>query len=162
MSKKRGNKTAVRPTAAIQFRAETDGVSSLVPVDVHSLIFSVKCTQCGCIRDTVRIEDEEQEVEGSRGTASFIMNCRDCKRQCKVTYCSIELETSGDYSEWKPIITVDCRGCEIVSVACDNWTITSESNNTYDWDAADDFFEYDAELEKPVTVSKVQFRVVGT
>jgi hypothetical protein len=163
MSKKKANKTAARPTAAVEFRAEADGVASLSPAALHSLLFTIRCTQCGCARDNLRIGDEEQEVEGSRATAHFLMSCRDCQRQCKASYVSVQLEGPGEggCAEWRRILTLDCRGCEIAAVACDNWKITSESNTAYEWDAADDFFEYDAELERPVTVTQVQFRVVA-
>lgn len=161
------SKRKARPTDAIEFKAETDGVKLLTPCGHHSFLFEIKCTQCGCVRSGVRFEDEEQDVEGSRGTASFVMKCKDCQRQCKVSYTGASFaDESGDdethdYSEWSRVVTVDCRGCEIASVTCDAWKITSESDNVYDWNADEDFFEYDADLEKPVTVSGLTFQVVS-
>lgn len=166
MSKKGKNKTAARPTDAIEFKAETDGVKLLTPCEYHSFLFNVKCTQCGCVRSGIRIEDEEHDVEGSRGTASFVMKCKDCQRQCKVSYTGASFaevfsgQEAQDYSDWSRVITLDCRGCGIDSVTCDAWKVTSESDNVYDWNADEDFFEYDADLEKPVTVSGLTFRVV--
>ena len=162
MSKKSKNKTAARPTDAVEFKAETDGVKLLRPCEHHSFLFNVKCTQCGCVREGVRIEDEEQEVEGSRGTASFAMKCKDCQRQCKVSYTEFTPEHEGkDYSEWTRVVTLDCRGCSVDKVTCDAWKVTSESDNTFEWNADEDFFEYDEDLEKPVTVTGLTFRVVS-
>jgi hypothetical protein len=51
------------------------------------------------------------------------------------------------------LVTVDCRGYAIDSVSCDAWQITSESGTKWEWDATDDFFEYDPDLEKPITAA---------
>jgi hypothetical protein len=167
MKKPRGKaaRTAGRPTHAVDFQAEVDGVARLTPTGFHSFLFAIKCTQCGCVRAGVRIENEEQAVEGSRGTVSFVMSCRDCKRQCKVSYVDAAFQAESadapDYSEWQRLLTVDCRGCSIDSISCDGWTIESESGAKWEWDAADDFFEYDPDLERPVIVAHIAFRVVS-
>ncbi|KAH0794532.1 DUF866-domain-containing protein [Histomonas meleagridis] len=153
---------AKKASHSIEFKAETDGVSKMMPADLHSFVFDIKCTQCGALRQNVRFEDEEISTSGSRGTFSFVMNCKDCKRQCTISYVKSNLEAEfSDYSEWRQFLTVDCRGCQIENVHCDDWKIESESSNTYEWNGADDFFEYDEDLEKPVTVSDFSFRVVG-
>jgi hypothetical protein len=157
----RKTKTAGRPTHAIEYRAETDGVAKLSPSGFHSLLYSVKCTQCGLARDNVRFDDELQEIEGSRGTAHFIMSCKDCERQCTILYVSAHFDQeSSDYNEWQRLVTLDCRGCCVVSVHCDDWDILSESGATWKWNVSDDFFEYDEDLEKPVTVSRLEFQIV--
>jgi hypothetical protein len=159
--KKSKNSTSGRPTHAVEFRAEVDGVAKLIPTDFHSFIYVVKCTQCGLARDGVRCEDEDKDVEGSRGTASFVMNCKDCRRQCRLSYTESNFEIEGaDYFEWQRILLLDCRGCTVESVHCDNWRIISESGAEFPWNGSDDFFEYDEDLEKPVTVSNLTFRVV--
>jgi hypothetical protein len=91
MKKPRGKaaRTAGRPTHAVDFQAEVDGIARLTPTGFHSFLFGIKCTQCGRVRAGVRIEDEEQAVEGSRGTVSFVMSCRDCKWQCKVSHVDV-------------------------------------------------------------------------
>lgn len=157
MSKK---KVSNRATHAVEFCAETDGVEKLCPWDFHSFVFSVRCTQCGAIRENVHIENEEHEVEGSRGLASFVMNCKDCSRTCKISYVSENFDTKfEDYSDFNKLFTLDCRGCTIDKVDCHGWTVTSESGETHDWQAEDDFFEYDEELGRPVTVTNVQFQI---
>lgn len=158
MSKKSKTKTAARPTHSIDFKAETDGVLKMMPSSCHSIIYTVKCTQCGCERNDVRILDEDQDVDGSRGTANFVMNCKDCQRQCKISYTSQSLENEMS-EDWMTLVTFDCRGCSIEKAECDDWQIISESENTYEWNGTDEFFEYDEDLEKPVTVANMEFRV---
>jgi len=162
MSKRRA-KAAQRPTQALEFRAEADGVTRLEPLGFSSFIFCVKCTQCGCVRRDVRFIDEDHAVEGSRGTANFVMKCKDCSRQCKASYVDTFFDRDcDDYSEWQRVLTFHCRGCAVDAGECDAWRIIAASKTTHEWDAAEDFFEYDEDLERPVTVSGLEYRVVAT
>lgn len=147
---------------AIEIKAETDGVSMLTPVSYSSFHYTIKCTQCGAERENISFDDSEKEIQGSRGTAHFVMNCKDCKRQCNINYTSNNFnQESDDYTEWERILTLECRGCSIEQVTCNDWSIKSESGKDFEWDAGDDFFEYDEDLGRPVTVSELQFQIVN-
>ncbi|OHT09837.1 hypothetical protein TRFO_21119 [Tritrichomonas foetus] len=145
---------------SIQFKAETDGVALLTPVSYESLSYTIKCTQCGAQRENISFDDSEKEIQGSRGTANFVMNCKDCKRQCNINYIKNNFnQEADDYSEWTNVVTMECRGCSVEQAECHEWKIRSESDNTYDWNATDDFFEYDEDLGRPVTISELEFRI---
>ena len=145
----------------IQFKAETSGVGLLSPKGFTSLCYRIKCTQCGAERDNIRFDDTEQEIPNSRGTAHFVMTCKDCQRSCNISYKGNSFgNKSADYSEWTTVVKMECRGCSIEEAECHEWTIEDEGGETYDWDANDNFFEYSEELEQPVTVEQLEFRVI--
>ena len=155
-------------THFLAFKAELDGVMKITPTNLHSIVYTVKCTQCGCERGNIRIEEEEQDVDGSRGNANFVMKCKDCQRQCKISYGRKEILSELKECEefpsdtWMVIADFDCRGCSIESATCTEWEIISESENTYEWNGIDEFFEYDEDLERPVTVSNMELKVKST
>ena len=147
-------------THSIEFKTEVDGVSSFSPVDFRSFSYDIKCTNCGDIRYGVIFDNTEVEASGTRGTFNFVMNCKCCGRQSTISYISSKFDNKvDDYSQWNQLLTLDCRGCDIVRASCNDWNIVSESDNKYEWDGKEDFFEYDEDLEKPVTVSDLQLRV---
>lgn len=147
-------------THVVDFKSETDGVSSLAPADLHSFAYDIKCTNCGDLRAGVIFGDSEVEAAGSRGTFNFRMNCKCCGRQSTISYASVSLDRDiSDFSEWNQLLALDCRGCDVVAAHCSGWRVGSESGSAFEWDGGDDFFEYDEDLERPVTVSELQVRV---
>ncbi|KAK8900267.1 hypothetical protein M9Y10_002590 [Tritrichomonas musculus] len=155
-------KKAKTGAIAIEFKAETDGVALLTPVSYSSFSYTVKCTQCGAERENISFDDSEKEMQGSRGTANFVMTCKDCKRQCNINYTGNNFNHEAeDYTDWQRVITLECRGCSIENASCNEWNIRSESDNKYEWNAADDFFEYDEDLGRPVTVSELEYQIVN-
>lgn len=156
MSKRRQQKTVNTASDVILVRAEAEHVQSLRPAEFGAFIYNLKCTRCGTLRVNVRFDDSLQEVDGSPCSFNFVMKCRNCGTQSTVSIIG-ELESViPDPQEDGEVLRLCCRSCEVESVHCDGWIVESESGTTFNWDATDDFFEYDDDVGAPVTISELK------
>lgn len=119
------------------------------------------------LKDTVGTEtrkvwissDEDIEIEGSRGTANFVMKWKESKRQCNVTLTAIETWNSDSNDD--PLAVFECRNCEIVDWhPADGFAVTSSEGTEFeDVDLSDDWADYDEEADCSVSISNLAWKI---
>lgn len=157
----RSHKRTLPGTHLVQFRANTENIKSFLPVDLSSFEYTLACSYCGKVLNDVKINSEKFTPEGSEAKVNYASPCPECKKELIFTY--IEDYTNQvyeDYSSWNNLFLVDCSGCRIDIIQCNAWKIISQGGEAYEWDGNDNFFDYDAVLEKPIGISDIDFNVV--
>ena len=77
--------------------------------------FKVKCTNCQTEMDNIIYFNlvERQDIQGSRGQASFIAKCKNCERTGNIDYIDNSHNKYEDQNEqWQTIARFECRGLE--------------------------------------------------
>ena len=157
----RSHKRTAPGTHLVQFRANTEGIKSFMPNDLSSFEYTLACSFCGKVINDVKINSEQTTTEGSEKKVNYSISCPDCKKEFTFTYIKdYTTNVYNDYSIWNNLFLVDCTGCRIDIIQCNAWKIVSQGDESYEWDGKDNFFDYDAKLEKPIGISDVDFNVV--
>eukprot|EP00806_Schmidingerella_arcuata_P003851 Macronucleus_4492.p1 GENE.Macronucleus_4492~~Macronucleus_4492.p1 ORF type:complete len:168 (+),score=33.81 Macronucleus_4492:1-504(+) len=101
---------------SLQIRATLENLAGIKITPDSDWNFKVKCTNCQELSDNVIYFNlvEKVEIQGSRGTASFIYKCKNCGRSGNIDYVENSLgKYMAEHSEqWLTIATFECRGLE--------------------------------------------------
>jgi len=111
--------------------------------------------------------DEENEVEGGRGVANFVMKWPESKRQCNISIIDLKDITrneyvAGDVDEFVPMVAFECRGCDIVDFKFqDPFTIESLGGFVFNDVELDDgeWADYDEENDESVMITSVESKI---
>ena len=127
--------------------------------------FKVKCTSCGEIGDNIIYFNlvEKQQIQGSRGTASYIAKCKGCERSGNIDFIEGSLGQYNDQNgQWQTVAKFECRGmepCEFfpgtgfsaLSSASDTVFGTQGGRDPMDLDEGD-WADYDEDADESVAI----------
>lgn len=157
----RSQKRTLPGTHMVNFRANTENIKYFMPKDLSSFVYTLACSYCGHVLKGVKINPCQYSLDGSSAKVNYSAPCPECKKDITFTYIEdYTLKTYYDYSVWRNLFLVDCNGCRIDVINCTGWKVVSASGAEYEWDAKDNFFDYDEILEKPIGISDVDYNVV--
>lgn len=154
----------------LKAKAELVNVTDLEPVDSpqnpYEYTFTIECTKCREVHDKpVTINTFEQhEITGSRGEASFVFRCKNCKSehlaQVERTKQKLTIEDNG---KWVKLLEIDARGLDFVKFeALGQWQCHS-SNSVTQFSEVDledgEWYDYDDNAGEEVSVTEVSFDI---
>jgi len=104
--------------------------------------------------------DEDADAEEPVFKKDWTATCPECKKDARLSLAVDFTEAEhADYNQWNRMLQVECVGCRIDIVGCDEWRVTSMSGTAYTWDTGEDFFTFDDALGRPVGISELDFYV---
>ena len=111
--------------------------------------------------------DEENEVEGGRGMANFVMKWPESKRQCNISIIDLKDVTRnnyelGDVGEFVPIVAFECRGCDIVGFSFqDPFTVETQGGFIFNDVELEDgeWCDYDEENDLSVMITSAESKI---
>ncbi|CAN0130666.1 unnamed protein product [Ascophyllum nodosum] len=110
-----------------------------------------------------------EELDGTRGTANFVVKWRGSKKQATANIVDIKkVTTKGEIKveqsgEFVPILALDCRGLEPVEWhPSTDFAVTSGGGTVFESDAVDlsegDWSEYCEKSSMPVSIMEIEHR----
>ncbi|GFZ47448.1 hypothetical protein JCM24511_05192 [Saitozyma sp. JCM 24511] len=106
----------------VMISMELEGVTDVRPADDEfEYLFNIVCTSCREEHPkivSIGLKDEA-EISGSRGTASFVWRCGNCKKEHSASFIppspTLKSPSPPPYTgpSWSTFIALDCRGLEI-------------------------------------------------
>lgn len=153
--------------------AELANVTDLEPLNTpqspYEYTFTIECTKCREIHDKpITINTFEQhEISGSRGEASFVFRCKNCKSehlaQIGRTKEKLTIEDNG---KWVRILEIDARGLDFIKFdALGQWQCHGVNSPTV-FDEVDledgEWYDYDDNAGEEVSVTEVSFEIART
>lgn len=150
--------------------AELDNVTDLQPIDTtenpFEYTFHIQCTSCRQVHGKpVTINRfEKHEMDGSRGEASFVFRCRDCKGEHSASITrtkeTVTIEKAGKFV---PILEIDARGVEFVEFIPDGQFECRGAETTTRFDDVDlsdgEWYDYDEKANAEVSITDVKWEV---
>lgn len=154
----------------LKAKAELVNVTDLQPVDTpespYEYTFTIECTKCRETHDKpVTINRFEQhEITGSRGEASFVFRCKNCKSEhSALIERTKETLTVDNNGKWARILEIDARGLDFVSFdPLGRWQCRgAESTTTFNEVDLEDreWYDYDDNKGEEVSVTDVEFDI---
>eukprot|EP01147_Barroeca_monosierra_P000449 gene449-3785_t len=119
------------------------------------------------VRSEVVIDpSREQTVDGSRGTAHFIMKWSKSDRKgCTINLDSSKAKTrfitEDDNGTWVPIAAFDCRGADVVNYhPRGGFNVTSTGGTVFkDVDLSEEWADYDEENGLSVSIMEIESKI---
>mmetsp|Transcript_8134 Transcript_8134/g.27036 ORF Transcript_8134/g.27036 Transcript_8134/m.27036 type:complete len:162 (-) Transcript_8134:49-534(-) len=152
------------PVHTLCVSLEHENVQSFIVPQGHSFCLDVKQSDGDEERKGVWVSvNEENELQGSRGTANFIIRFPDANKQSSLNVVEIPKVTrpwtADDGSKMVPVIAFDCRGLEPTAWYPESgYTIESTSGTKFeDVDLSDEWCDYDEKLKESLSISKVNY-----
>ncbi|EDK44318.1 conserved hypothetical protein [Lodderomyces elongisporus NRRL YB-4239] len=102
----------------LKVSAELDNVTALEPYDTPQdpfyYTFRIECTKCRTIHDKeIQITQyEKHEISGSRGEASFVFRCKECKNEHSASIERTKEKLEQGNSKPVSILEIDARGLD--------------------------------------------------
>ena len=153
-------KKILRASHKIEFRSNTVGISKLVPIEENSFYFNICCNQCKTVKNGVRFENVKKPIDGLIEMANLYCLCESCASQLRVEIIENFLQQKNLISnDWEVLFNIDCRGCRIDYIMCDNWKIITKSNEEFLWNGKNDFYEFDDKLIYPIGITEIDFNI---
>lgn len=151
-------------THSVFFRASTDGIKSLNPIDLSCFTFTLACNQCGKTFPLIKFDNIIPEVNEKE---EKVDNPLVLKQTCPGCNQNLSLSVYQDFHDqpfigqckWNNALNLNLENCRIDIVKCDKWKIISNSDQTYNWDGEDSFSEYDEVLNAPIGISDLDYVV---
>lgn len=154
----------------LKVSAELDNVTDLQPVDVpenpFEYIFKIQCTSCRQVHDKpVNINRfEKHEMGGSRGEASFVFRCKECKGEHSAsitrTQDKLTIENKGKFV---PVLEIDARGVEMVEFIPDGQFECRGAESNTKFDEVDlsegEWYDYDDKPGVEVSIVDVKWEI---
>lgn len=158
------------PTQFLEIKADLEGISAICLQPSCCLLMTVENDASEMKNITLSPSDEEQELEGSRGTAHFVMKWNKSDRSqayIKILGSHKEIKDSVyrdcDSGNFKAILAMESRGLKVTKYIPGegDFVLTSEGgasfNNANFGD--DDFADYDEDNDMSVMVSNFEARL---
>ncbi|CUM67739.1 uncharacterized protein PRCAT00005444001 [Priceomyces carsonii] len=154
----------------LKARAELNNVTDLQPVDTTSdpfeYTFKIQCISCREVHDkpiTVNRFDH-QGITGSRGEASFVFRCRQCKNEHSASILRTKEKITTELSDkLVPILEIDARGLDFVEFFPYGRFECSATESTSKFDEVDlsegEWYEYDDKAGTEVSVENVHWAI---
>jgi hypothetical protein len=160
------------PTYLLQVKADLEGVDSLTPKVGNQWKLDVQ-NDAAEVREGITVSSsDEYELEGSRGTANFVMRFNKGDQQ---SYLKLEklvpkkhgdgVVTAAKSGSWVTVVVLEARGIEPIKFHRSlDFDVKSSGEKLCVFDDADfaegDWADYDADADISVTVSNIEYRVV--
>ncbi|EGD78329.1 hypothetical protein PTSG_09395 [Salpingoeca rosetta] len=158
------------PVFVLYMKMEMENVAEVSWGD--DMLWCVDLQQSGGneVRSEVVIDTtEEQPLEGSRGTANFVMKWSKSDRKgSSVTKeekkGGARFITEDDVGKWVPVAAFDCRGADIIKYhPRDGFTVTTTGGAVFkDVDLSEEWADYDEENDLSVSIMEVETKVETT
>ncbi|WVO22666.1 uncharacterized protein IAS62_003997 [Cryptococcus decagattii] len=135
---------------------ELEAVTNVQPADdQYEYFFTVMCSSCRQVHPkTVSMnQKDEYEISGSKGKASFVWRCGNCKKEHSANFLPSAAPskskstskstapipyTSSSSGQFSPFITLDCRGLEFTEFHfAGKWKAEGEESGAqfeFNWD----------------------------
>lgn len=149
--------------------AELNNVTDLQPVDVpespFEYTFIIECTRCRHVHDKpVTINRfESHEMSGSKGEASFIFRCRECKSEHSATIARTKSKLTSENSANVALLEIDARGCDFNEFKPLGRFECRGANTTTKFDEVDledgEWYDYDDNAGEEVSVEEVKWEI---
>ena len=100
----------------LQVAARLENLSEISLHPDEDWYFTTKCGKCGEINPNkihFKLVDL-QELQGSKGLATYIYKCKLCERTGNLEYQQNTWKAYTENEDWQTIATFDCRGLELV------------------------------------------------
>lgn len=150
-------------------KAELANVTGLEPTnspqDPFEFQFTVTCTKCReQHHKPVSINTYEQyEITGSRGEASFVYRCRECKNEHSASIKLTGNQLVDDNDKWVPILEIDARGVDFNEFIAEGKfaCVGKESGTKFsEVDLSDgEWYDYDEKAGEEVSITDVQWSI---
>ncbi|EER35206.1 conserved hypothetical protein [Candida tropicalis MYA-3404] len=105
----------------LKVQAELSNVTDLEPKNTpdspFEYTFEIECTKCRTVHDKlIQINSfEKHEISGSRGEASFIFRCKECKNEHSINIIPTnEKLTVEDENKFINFLEIDSRGLDFL------------------------------------------------
>jgi hypothetical protein len=157
------------PLQFLEIKADLEGISAMSLQSSCCLRLTVENDASESKDITLSPSDEEQELEGSRGTAHFVMKWNKSDRN--QAYIKVlpgkEIKDSvyrdSDSGNFKAILAMECRGLKVTKFHSGegDFVLTSEGGTNFESAnfGDDDFCDYDEENDVSVMVSSFESRI---
>lgn len=152
----------------LKVSATLDGVTDLEPVDtpenVFEYTFRVECTKCRTIHPKpIGINQYEQhEITGSKGEASFVFRCKECKHEHSASIMRTKNLLTPD-DKTVALLEIDARGVEFVEFIPQGiFTVTGAELGTKFTEVELDegeWFDYDDKAGAEVSITDVKWEI---
>lgn len=155
---------------ALKLTAELFNVTNLEPIDdpenAFEYTFRIQCTSCREIHGKpVTINRfESHEITGSRGEASFVFRCKQCKSEHSASITRTGDSLTPENSN-KPvtILTIDSRGLDVLEFIPEGeFRCVGEESGTIFKEvelSEGEWYDYDNEAGDEVSVTEVKWIV---
>lgn len=154
----------------LKVKADLSNVTDLEPLDEpttpYEYTFKILCTNCreqhGKPVNINRFE--EHEITGSRGDASFVFRCKNCKSEhsAQITRTADKLKIE-DTGAWAKILEIDARGIEFDEFLAEGRWKCKGAETTSQFDEVDledaEWYDYDEKANGEVSVTNVEFDI---
>ena len=153
------------PLFHLLIKAEMEGIAKLEPVVNNNWKFNIKSSG-GHERNGITVSaGDEQEIEGSRGTANFIIRWDKGAEPSHIKLVTPKVKGfDGCYTksgEWTVILAMECRGIEPVDwiPSVDFDAISNAGKRFEAIDMTDkEFSDYDEEADEAVSILNLEYR----
>jgi Eukaryotic protein of unknown function (DUF866) len=167
----------------LYMKAELEGVASVslrkdadLCLSVRNPLSDYETRDKVVINPSVLVEQDESsrddphhfslKWEGSKKSSTLTVLKEDeaktaLKKKSKKKNESLQPSEYTESGEWQPILSVECRGLEPDAYfAGDEFVVTSQGGTMFgqEVDLSDDWADYDAEHDAPVSISSVEFK----
>lgn len=149
--------------------AELSNVTDLQPVDTvespFEYTFIIECTRCRHVHDKpVTINRfESHEMAGSKGEASFIFRCRECKSEHSASIFRTSKKLTEEASNGVALLEIDARGCDFNEFKPEGRFECRGLNSTAKFDEVDledgEWYDYDDNGGEEVSVVDVKWEI---
>lgn len=153
------------PIFHLLMKADLEGIAKLEPVPGNNWKFNIRSSG-GHERNGITVSSaDEMEIEGSRGTANFIVRFDKGSDPSYIKLVEPKIKGfDGSYSksgEWVTILAMECRGLEPVDwVPSVDFDAISNSGKRFEGiDLSDkDFSDYDDEADEAVSILNLEWK----
>lgn len=152
----------------LKAKVQLENVTDLEPVDTaespYEYTFTIECTKCREVHGKpVTINRFEQhELDSSRGAASFVFRCKNCKNEHSANISRTPAKVTEN-DKWVKILELDCRGLEVKEFIPEGrWQcVGAETNTSFtEVDLEDgEWYDYDEKAGSEVSVTDVSYDI---
>ncbi|KAF9952650.1 hypothetical protein BGZ65_005142 [Modicella reniformis] len=161
-------KVKKEPILALQIKAELENLTDLIPAfDDHTWHFKVQCTKC---RETdanliTMSSLEKAQTSSGRGEANLVMKCKFCKCESSADFTSKPVPyNEKDNGKFASIVTIDCRGLELVGFEPRSGWKAKGFESEMDFDDIDlsegEWADYDEKAGLPVGINAIEAQFI--
>ena len=146
----------------------SDNVSELYITSSFEWCFMIRCSNCYTDnpKEIYFMENSEFDIKNSRGTANFIMKCKECSKDCSINVYE-KSPRKIDCSDGKGmgvLATFECRGCELIKWIIPNEGIFAkalESDKVFDnVDLNDTWMDFDEKSKGNCSIDEAKFEIL--
>jgi ribosomal protein L44E len=156
----------------LKLSATLEAVTNVEPLDTpttpYEYTFTIECTKCRHTHEKpVNINRfESHEITGSRGEASFVFRCKECKSEHSATLTRTSKTLTAEDAEANKaaaLLEIDARGVEFLEFLPEGrfMAVGSESGTKFDEVDLEDgeWYDYDDKAGAEVSVTECKWEI---